>query len=310
MLSCCHRNSLGRKGSLIICSLWSYTQKVVSLRGRVCKGWAGLRGGVRLGHGFLIICTQLPRILRKTWWPCVCGGGGGIVLMIPQGAGIGRGRNFTLGTPIFISRRTVSSTDKVTCTPKVLIPSSRSTLARHSCVLSGCPCVCVCVCARVWLCVCPPVNLGADYSWSILYSMPLLSPCLSSPACLPPHHCLYLHRPCPSRTIFLSGLVAISSLSASVPSFLPFIPLSPLFSFLPLFPLLSPSSSLQHLPPPCSSSSFSVSLSPPVSISISHSKTVGCLSCNNPISSQMTSWALKASYHTERPAYPARILTA
>ena len=207
--------------------------------------------------------------------------------MIPRGAGIGRGRNFTLGTPIFISRRTVSSADKVTCTPRVLIPSNRSALAGHSCVLSGCPCVCVCVC------VCPRVNLGADYSWSILYSMPLLSPCLSSPACLPPHHCLYLHRPCPSRTIFLSGLMAISSLSTSVPSFLPFIPLSLLFS-----PPL-PSSFSFLLPPAPPSPLFllfflCLSLSACLYINILL-QDCQCLSCNNPISSQMTSWALKAS---------------
>ena len=209
--------------------------------------------------------------------------------MIPRGAGIGRGRNFTLGTPIFISRRTVSSADKVTCTPRVLIPSNRSALAGHSCVLSGCPCVCVC--ARVALC------MSTCQSWCrLLLVYPLLHASLvslSSPACLPPHHCLYLHRPCPSRTIFLSGLVAISSLSTSVPSFLPFIPLSLLFS-----PPL-PSSFSFLLPPAPPSPLFllfflCLSLSACLYINILL-QDCRCLSCNNPISSQMTSWALKAS---------------
>ena len=139
-----------------------------------------------------------------------------------------------------------------------------------------CVCVCVCVCAALCVSTC-------QSQCRLLLVYPLLHaslPCasLSSPACLPPHYCLYWHLPRPSRTVFLSCLIAVSSLSASVPSFLPFIPLSPLFSFLLLFPSSSFSFLLPLSPPsPRSSSSFSVSASPslPISISISHSKTVG-----------------------------------
>ena len=173
--------------------------------------------------------------------------------MIPWGAGIGRGKNFTLGTPIFISRRALSSTDKVTCTPRVLIPSNSFTLALHSCMLSGCPCVCVCVCVCVCSSVCVHVSIPVPITLGLSFTpcISSLSASLSSPACLPPHYCLYWHLPHPSRTVFLSCLMAVSSLSASVPSFLPFIPLSSLLFSPPLslFFFLLPPPSIPSLPP-------------------------------------------------------------
>ena len=141
------------------------------------------------------------------------------------------------GTPIFISRRALSSTDKVTCTPRVLIPSNSSALALHSCMLSGCPCVCVCVSTHRSRCrlllVCPLLHASL--------------PCLR--LCLLPHHCLYWHRPRPSRTVFLSCPMAISSVC--------------LCSFLP--PIHSSVSSLLFSPP----RSLFFFLLPPPSITLS-----------------------------------------
>lgn len=149
----------------------------------------------------------------------------------------------------------------------------------------------------------------------LLLVCPLLHaslPCLR--LCLPPHHCLYWHRPRPSRTVFLSCPMAISSVCLC--SFLPPIhsSLSSLFSS--SFPLLlSPSSSLYHPlplspPPHCSSSSFSVSPSPPVSISISHSNTFGA---SAPITPSHLRRLARHSRHLSTmrdPAHPARVLTA
>lgn len=165
-------------------------------------------GRGRLGHGFLIIHSA-PQNSQKDvmtlclWWWCWC------FLMIPRG---GRWREEQLYTGThFISRRALSSTDKVTCTPRVLIPSNSSPWLCTPCMLSGCPCVCVCVHASIPVPVTP---------WSVLYSMHLFRVSVS---CLPPHHCLYWHRP-PSlpRTVFLSCPMAISSVClCSFPS-LPF----------------------------------------------------------------------------------------
>ena len=193
------------------------------------------------------------------------------------------------GTPIFISRRALSSTDKVTCTPRVLIPSNSSALALHSCMLSGCPCVCVCVCPRI--------DPGAGYSWSVLYSMHLF---LVSVSVFLPITVSIGIAPVPLGPSF-SLVPWPSRLSAYVPSSLPFIPLSPLFSFL----LLVPSSSFSFLLPLSPSPSItpsplfllfflclSLSACLYINISLQH---CWCLCSNNPISSQTTSQALKAS---------------
>ena len=220
--------------------------------------------------------------------------------MIPWGAGIGRGKNFTLGTPIFISRRALSSTDKVTCTPRVLIPSNSFTLALHSCMLSGCPCVCVCVC----VCVCAALCVSTCQSQCrLLLVYPLLHaslPCL--PLCLP----LPVFLPT-TVSIGISPIPLGPSFSlVSWPSrlcLLLFLPsshsfLSPLFSFLLLFPSSSFSFLLPLSPPSplfllfflCLCLSLSAYLYNNISL-----QDCRCLSSNNPISSQMTSQALKAS---------------
>lgn len=153
--------------------------------------------------------------------------------------------------------------------------------------------------------MCPRVNPGAGYPWSVLYSMHLFRVSVSvflpitvstgiAPVPLGPSFSLV---PWPSR------------LSAYVPSSLPFIPLSPLFSpprslFFFLLPPPSPSPSIT--PSPLFLLFFlclSLSACLYINISLQHCR---CLCSNNPISSQTTSQALKASQHNERPGTPGQ----